>query len=635
MNAARGADRRRRVARVTVTMAVLAAALLVAGSTAVQTRVEASATDAAPSGGTLRVAMVMNPDSFVGFDPQEIGDATESAVLGCCLQRTLMAFPGVLGYQGLQPHPDLAAAAPTVSTDGLTWTFHIRPGVHYAPPLNSVEVTSGDFVRAFARALRMPQVQAYQFQSVVVGAEAFARRDTGTISGVRTPDARTLQIDLLHPEPDLDQILALPWSVPLPPDLASSLLKGTAGALSPGEGPDGGYGMYQAATGPYMFEGADQTDYGSSNTPTPPSGYDEPSVPADGSRLLGGSYTLVRNPSWQQRLDPVRPAYPDRIVITIESVADAYAALHAGQVDTVIGASPTPSELRDFNSPTYRERTTRFNANGTVMVMLNQVQPPFDDPAMRRRFAAALDAQAVQRSLESEGDSVEFGNPPSHLIPDPLIDELLAHWQGPRTHEPMSGLDPHLSGSAGHRGCSHSACPQVRFGVFLNGVTVGPVTREISEALRAIGLQPRFKAASDTQACLFPDDGYAACLVGWTGLNAGSWLDVMFSPTNDTDGVSWTGMGMTPRALQRLGFPQAEPASIEHQQDVCLATISSQSAPCWARLDQWLTDRVVAAVPVATYQRLRLAGDRVARYSVDQANLEVALNKVKLSDSSG
>ena len=47
--------------------------------------------------------------------------------------------------------PDLAADLPAVSDDGLTYTFTLKPGIHYAPPLQDVEVTAQDFIRALER----------------------------------------------------------------------------------------------------------------------------------------------------------------------------------------------------------------------------------------------------------------------------------------------------------------------------------------------------------------------------------------------------------------------------------------------------------------------------------------------------
>ena len=50
--------------------------------------------------------------------------------------------------------PDLAADYPSISSDGLTWTFKIKQGLHYAPPMADKSIVAGDFVRSMERALR-------------------------------------------------------------------------------------------------------------------------------------------------------------------------------------------------------------------------------------------------------------------------------------------------------------------------------------------------------------------------------------------------------------------------------------------------------------------------------------------------
>jgi peptide/nickel transport system substrate-binding protein len=111
---------------------LLVAALLVASCTGGAT----SGTPAPPnpgSGGTLRVGMT--GAAFFGMDPQYEWFFATWEILRCCLVRTLMSYDGTSGVTGPEPKPDLAAAPPDVSTDGLTWTFHLRPNLHYGPPL--------------------------------------------------------------------------------------------------------------------------------------------------------------------------------------------------------------------------------------------------------------------------------------------------------------------------------------------------------------------------------------------------------------------------------------------------------------------------------------------------------------------
>jgi ABC-type transport system substrate-binding protein len=118
-----------------------------------------------PRGGTLRVGLTgwgghekrnSVPGShgrfFYAFDPQEIRYPPAFELFRCCLLRTLLSYNGrPTGHGGTELRPDLATSLPTVSADGLTWTFQLRRGLHYAPPLQKTEIVVQDVIRAVER----------------------------------------------------------------------------------------------------------------------------------------------------------------------------------------------------------------------------------------------------------------------------------------------------------------------------------------------------------------------------------------------------------------------------------------------------------------------------------------------------
>jgi ABC-type transport system substrate-binding protein len=127
----------------------------------------APATNPIPTGGTLRVGVLI--DGGVGrcdmtFCGGQVNDPQINGIVGptyellrCCLLRTLLSYNGQsTSGGGTLLRPDLAAALPEVSADGLTWTFHLRAGLHYAPPLQSTEITAGDFIRSVERLMGAP-----------------------------------------------------------------------------------------------------------------------------------------------------------------------------------------------------------------------------------------------------------------------------------------------------------------------------------------------------------------------------------------------------------------------------------------------------------------------------------------------
>ena len=90
-------------------------------------------TSAPATGGTLDVAMLS--DFQAALDPAKEYEAVAAELFRCCLLRTLVAFEGVPGAEGgSELQPDLATELPTVSEDGLTWTFTIKDGIAYGPP---------------------------------------------------------------------------------------------------------------------------------------------------------------------------------------------------------------------------------------------------------------------------------------------------------------------------------------------------------------------------------------------------------------------------------------------------------------------------------------------------------------------
>ena len=90
------------------------------------------------------------------LDPAECGDQVGSYVLSPVVEGLYNFKYGRTSPYEL--YPELAAAMPTTSADGLTMTIHVRPGIHYYDPEHAVwpdgvgpEVTAADFVYSFKR----------------------------------------------------------------------------------------------------------------------------------------------------------------------------------------------------------------------------------------------------------------------------------------------------------------------------------------------------------------------------------------------------------------------------------------------------------------------------------------------------
>ena len=189
-------------------------------------------------------------DPFLRIDPE---------ILRCCLVRTLLSYSGLPTEEGgTELRPDLAAAMPQVSRDRLTWTFRLKRGIRYAPPLETTEITAADVVRAIERtATAEVSGGSYStYYSVIQGYDAFARGETDTISGLEIVDDHTLAVHLTEVTNDFGYRVALPGSAPIPRD-AREMRRRPVGVA---DGHDEGYGPYLIASGPYMVQGAERLD---------------------------------------------------------------------------------------------------------------------------------------------------------------------------------------------------------------------------------------------------------------------------------------------------------------------------------------------------------------------------------------
>jgi oligopeptide transport system substrate-binding protein len=115
-----------------------------------------------------------------------------------------------------RPVPGMATRWET-SADGLTWTFHLRE----AQWSDGVPVTAEDFVFSWRRLLDPAIASTYSyFLYLVKNAQAINGRKLPDMAlGARALNARTLEIELVHPAPYLLEMLTHTATMPLPKHL--------------------------------------------------------------------------------------------------------------------------------------------------------------------------------------------------------------------------------------------------------------------------------------------------------------------------------------------------------------------------------------------------------------------------------
>jgi len=151
---------------------------------------------------------------FGTLDPGQLNAETDSEI-------AQNLYNGLLKFDSnLNIVPDIAAAMPTVSSDGLTYTFKLRQDVTFS---NGDKVTSKDVLYSWNRAAALQGGYAY-LMTPIVGYSKVSQNTAGgakleslleandpsvTMSGLTAPDPYTVAVQLTAPAGYLESEIAL------------------------------------------------------------------------------------------------------------------------------------------------------------------------------------------------------------------------------------------------------------------------------------------------------------------------------------------------------------------------------------------------------------------------------------------
>ena len=335
-------------------------------------------------GGTLKLEG--STDLSAAADPQgeyeTIADTLERAYT-----RQLVSYPSSTDLSKAESLvPDAASAMPTVSSDGLTYTFHLRSGLMWNTPTPR-PVTSQDFQRGILRncdPTLAPNGNPGYYVSTIAGFKAFctafensspsespAARATfinngmTSVSGIKTPDSNTIVFTLTQPATDFNNILALPFASAAPVEY----LKYTP--LTPGNT------IY--SDGPYAI-----TTYN-----------------------VGHEIILTRNAAWTQSSDTIRHQYVNEIDVKLDLAGSAAATevqqdMQAGTADLSWNTDVPPADVQGLETPSWNAQLGTFPAPGTTNpYLVFNVQSPNNN--------GALGNPKVRQALEYAVDKVALG----------------------------------------------------------------------------------------------------------------------------------------------------------------------------------------------------------------------------------
>jgi peptide/nickel transport system substrate-binding protein len=327
--------------------------------------------------GTLRI---VNHNDVEVLDPGYAYTAVDWALLRG-LVRELYSFDSrVQGERAMTPVPDLADGPPKLSADGRTYTFSLRKGVEYAPPV-SREVRAEDFVYAVERQLdpHNDERSPNPYASLIEGTAEFAAGKTRTISGMRAPDDHTLTITLKRPASDFLSILTLPFFSPVPEDPAAR--------YRPGKD----YAQHLVGSGPYTVQSYDP----------------------------GRRIELERNQNWDPRTDPLRKAWVDTISVTIRpSQAGIQRAIERGEQDLNLDNVPPPNaDLQRLSADRDLSDRLAVETTGCVHYLTLQMDSePTSKLKVRQAINYAIDRQAVVAAIGGR-----YGGEPASTILSPTL----------------------------------------------------------------------------------------------------------------------------------------------------------------------------------------------------------------------
>ena len=288
-------------------------------------------------------------------------------------QLTNYVWTGLMGYKhesgpaGAQLVPYLAASEPTISADGKDYKFTLRKGLKYS---DGTAVKASDFRYAIERDFKMdsPGVGFYSDIQGVSGASGFATTKKGHISGIIPDDsAGTIEIKLDNPRGDFLYILALEFS-----DFVPSGTPASDQSTKP-----------IPATGPYMVQ---------SYTPS-------------------RSFTIVRNPHYNNQIPTMPSGNPDKVVgkIITDPVA-AYQQVVSGQAD--YDYQPVPNDRLPEAQSKYKDQLRIYTNANTYYFALNNAIPPFNNIKARQAVQYALDPNAIISGIYGG-----LGRPTQNFLP--------------------------------------------------------------------------------------------------------------------------------------------------------------------------------------------------------------------------
>jgi oligopeptide transport system substrate-binding protein len=330
-----------------------------------------SANLASPDKQVLRANDVVEPNSY---DPTQQTYSYEGAVGHETFEALLLPKADL---SDVQP---AAAQSYDVSSDGLTYTFHLRPNAKWS---DGKPVTASDWVYGYQHFLNPALAAGYVdpfFDGTIAGAQNYGGVDVNSATaidgflrslGLTAPDANTFVIKLQHPAAYFKWVVTLWVAVPIRKDVVES---GAGGS----------------------FPSTDTTKAEAwANSPSTIIG----NGPFKISEIVSKDHvTLVPNPGYWG-------SAPKLQKVVYDFIADgntAFSQYQTGALDIINVPVADVTVVR--NDPKLSKQAKLLPRLSTFWMTYNAQKPPFDNPHVRMAFAKSIDRNKLVSDVEHGTD---------------------------------------------------------------------------------------------------------------------------------------------------------------------------------------------------------------------------------------
>ena len=361
-------------------------------------------------------------------------------------------FDGLMDYKPgtTELEPDLAESF-TVSDDGQTYTFKLRDGVKFH---NGRAMTSADVKYTFDRIVTpATQSPGGGYFSMIKGYDDVVGGKAPSLSGVETPDDKTVIFTLTRPDATFLHLMAINFSHVVPKEEVEK-----AGA---------DWGKKPVGTGAFKFI----------------------------EWVPGQSIKLERNKDYYKAGVP----YLDNVTYEFgQDPTVAVLRLKKGEVD-IVGDGIPPAQFAELMAdPENKDLIVEGNQLHTGYVTMNVTAAPFDNIKVRQAVNMAINKERIVRLINNRAVPANQGLPPA--------------MPGYNTENKGFAFDP----EGAKKLLAEAGTPEITTELYAMNVDPNPrIAQAIQQDLAAVGIKAEIKSLAQAEVIAAGGSGKAPLI--WSG----------------------------------------------------------------------------------------------------------------------